>query len=276
MFSDDELMDCLVLKGGNALDLIHRMSTRASLDVDFSMENDFPEGERESFRQRVERALRVTFREAGYEVFDLKMEDRPPGVTPELAQFWGGYCIEFKLIEKDKYDQHSANIFQLRKYAVHLGQGQKFLIDISRFEYIAGKEAQYLDGYRIFVYSAEMIVCEKLRAICQQMPEYGPVVKRSRSGGARARDFLDIHTLITERKLDMTLEKNKELLSAIFKAKKVPLSYLDWIKNYREFHSADFPAVKDTIKAGVKLQSFDFYFNYVLDLIEQLKPLWDV
>jgi len=43
MFSDDELMEQLVLKGGNALDLVHRLSTRGSLDVDFSMQSDFVE-----------------------------------------------------------------------------------------------------------------------------------------------------------------------------------------------------------------------------------------
>ncbi len=48
MFSDDELMERLVLKGGNALDLIHRISTRASLDLDFSMERDFAVGERDA------------------------------------------------------------------------------------------------------------------------------------------------------------------------------------------------------------------------------------
>ena len=41
MFSDDELMGRLVLKGGNAIDLIYRLSSRASVDVDFSIENDF-------------------------------------------------------------------------------------------------------------------------------------------------------------------------------------------------------------------------------------------
>ena len=34
MFSDDGLMEKLVLKGGNLLDLVYGISTRASLDVD--------------------------------------------------------------------------------------------------------------------------------------------------------------------------------------------------------------------------------------------------
>jgi hypothetical protein len=276
MFSDDELMDRLVLKGGNALDLIHQISTRASVDVDFSMQDDFPAEQREAFQERVERALRTTFRDAGYEVFDLKMEERPEGLTADVADFWGGYGVEFKLIRRSRFELFSAKIGDLRRYSLQLGQGQKFFIDISRFEYTEGKEPQDLDGYRIFVYSPIMIVCEKLRAICQQTPEYGPVVKRNRPGSARARDFLDIHTLVTERELDIATAENRVLLTSIFQMKRVPLTLLGLIKNYREFHRTNFPAVRATIKAGVQIEEFDFYFDFVLELVDGLKPLWDV
>ena len=36
IFSDDDLFDLFVLKGGNAMDLIHKVSSRASVDLDFS------------------------------------------------------------------------------------------------------------------------------------------------------------------------------------------------------------------------------------------------
>jgi predicted nucleotidyltransferase component of viral defense system len=41
MFSDDDLMERLVLKGGNLLDLVYEISTRPSIDIDLSMEGDF-------------------------------------------------------------------------------------------------------------------------------------------------------------------------------------------------------------------------------------------
>ena len=41
MFSDDVLMDTLVLKGGNALDIVYKIASRSSIDLDFSMEQDF-------------------------------------------------------------------------------------------------------------------------------------------------------------------------------------------------------------------------------------------
>lgn len=275
MFSDDELMEHLVLKGGNALDLVHRISTRASVDVDFSMEADFPGG-RDALRLRVERTLRDTFRERGYEAFDVNVEVRPPHVTPDLADFWGGYQVDFKLIEKDRYRQLSSDVEKLRKQALPLGQGTRFLIDISKFEYTAAKEPWDLEGYRIFVYSPAMMACEKLRAICQQMPEYGSIIKRARQGSPRARDFLDVHTLVTERRVDLTLPANQQLLRGMFKSKKVDLSLLGLVAKYREFHRTDWHAVTATTKPGVKLQDFDFYFDYLLGLVERLKPLWDV
>ena len=61
------------------------------------------------------------------------------------------------------------------------------------------------DGTLIYVYSPSMIVCEKLRAICQQMPEYGPVIKRERLGSARPKDFVDIFVLTKE--LDQLLTR---------------------------------------------------------------------
>ena len=156
-----------------------------------------------------------------------------------------------------------------------LGQGPKFSIDISKHEYTAGKREFELDGFSIFVYTLEMIVCEKLRAICQQMPEYGPVVKRGRAGSPRARDFIDIHTLMTARQIDLTTKENRELLAQVFAAKRVRLSLLGEIGKYREFHRTNYNAVAATVKAGVILREFDFYVDFVLNLIKQLEPLGD-
>jgi hypothetical protein len=128
----------------------------------------------------------------------------------------------------------------------------------------------------IFVYSPEMIVAEKLRAICQQMPEYGPTIKRNRPGAPRARDFVDIHTLVTALRIDMGSSDNRLLVCNMFKAKKVPLSYLGLIHKYREFHEVDFKAVRATVKPGVVLEDFSFYFDFVLDLAERLKSLWNI
>ncbi|MDY6787161.1 MAG: nucleotidyl transferase AbiEii/AbiGii toxin family protein, partial [candidate division WOR-3 bacterium] len=45
LFSDDYLMDKLVLKGGSAIDLVYKIDQRSSIDLDFSMEDDFKNSE---------------------------------------------------------------------------------------------------------------------------------------------------------------------------------------------------------------------------------------
>jgi hypothetical protein len=101
--------------------------------------------------------------------------------------------------------------------------------------------------------------------------EYGSIVKRTRPGGARARDFLDIYTIVVERQIDMCSEENRRLLSRVFDAKRVPVSLLDALPKYREFHRRDFPAVQATVKAGFKIRDFDFYFDFVADLVSKIR-----
>ena len=204
VFSDIYLMEQLVLKGGNAMNLAFDIGTRASLDIDFSMAGDFPLGEREKIRQKLEACLQEVFAPENLKVFDVTLEEKPATISPEVASFWGGYDVTFKLIENKTLEQCAGVLSAMRRNSLQIGAKGKFEIDISRFEYCAGKQAIDMDGYRVFVYSIEMLAVEKLRAICQQMPEYGPVVKRSRAGSARARDFFDIQTLVTHYSLVMT------------------------------------------------------------------------
>jgi len=41
LFADDELAGMLALKGGNALSLVHGITSRTSVDLDFSITQDF-------------------------------------------------------------------------------------------------------------------------------------------------------------------------------------------------------------------------------------------
>jgi hypothetical protein len=266
MFSDQELNQRFVLKGGNAIDLVLQVGTRASIDVDLSMETDFAPEQLENIRQRLEQSLDSVFSSEGYKVFDVTLEERPPNVSPEIAQFWGGYSVTFKLIEAAEYQPGADALDSMRRNAFLFGPKGKFEIDISKFEYCPGKQAALIEGRQIFAYTPEMLVCEKLRAICQQMPEYGPIVKRTRPGSARARDFVDIRVLIERFSIELAHPDNLDLLRLTFAAKKVPLSLLANLAPYRDFHRPDFQAVKDSVKPGVTLEVFDFYFDYVVAL----------
>ncbi len=119
-----------------------------------------------------------------------------------------------------------------------------------------------------------MIVCEKLRAICQQTPEYAGLVKRRSQ--ARARDFLDIHDTIRQFRINLTSAPNRELLRDIFRAKRVELALLGQIRKQLEFHRQDWPAVQASVRPGIALRPFDFYFDFVVEIAERLKALGDV
>jgi predicted nucleotidyltransferase component of viral defense system len=270
MFSDDVLLEQLVLKGGNALDIVLRLSARGSYDIDFSMAGDFDNVE--EVQGRIFRALRDRFDSVGMIVFDEKFARRPHVLREGQGERWGGYSVEFKLISKAKAAELAGDIDANRRNAAVLGLANEriFRIEISKYEYVEGKIEKELDAYTVFVYSPEMIAAEKFRALCQQMPEYAPV----RNKRARARDFYDIHTVLSRTNIDLTTQQNHELLTAIFAAKDVPLKLLGQIGGQREFHEPDWPSV--TLATAEPTREFQFYFDFVVEQVEKLKPLWDV
>ncbi len=273
MFSDDTLMERLVLKGGNLLDIVYRISTRSSVDVDFSIDGEFDS--LDDFQMRVSRSLQRTFREAGFEPFDINVRAVPAKLSEDRKDFWGGYKIHFKIIEHARFDEFRHDLDTLRRNALSVGKrgSTKFTIDVSKHEYCGDKVSRPLEGYTIFGHSPEMLVCEKLRAICQQMPEYVKFVESHPS--ARARDFLDIHTVAEHFSIDFDDEKFQTMVRGTFDAKRVPLRLIGEIHEYRDYHRADFSGVAATVKPGVKLQEFDYYFEYVLDKCDHLKALWN-
>lgn len=273
LVSDDTLMDKLILKGGNALDLIHKVAERASFDLDFSIEGSFDDTQLPQLENKVSKLLTSTFWQQGYHVFDVSLRKRPNKIKPELDSFWGGYKIEFKLITLEHFKELKSDPERMRREAIPVGQkaSTKLRIDISRFEHCPLVEQHDVDGYMVRVYSPVLIAIEKIRAICQQMKEYGAIVP-SVTVSPRARDFFDIYTIVKTYDVDLLSETNRELLTAVFDAKKVPLTFLTYLRRYRDFHSEDFIAVKETVKPSVALQDFDFYFDFVLEICDKLHP----
>ena len=151
-----------------------------------------------------------------------------------------------------------------------------FSIDISKYEYVKGKELKELDGHKLYIYPPVLIVCEKLRAICQKMKEY-----RDNSGDndlPRARDFYDINIICENlQKVDFKTSENRETLRQVFNAKDVDLNLLLKIKAKRTIHEDDFKSVIATdTKNNRRPEVFDYYFEYVLDLVDDLEKFWVV
>jgi predicted nucleotidyltransferase component of viral defense system len=268
LFSDDLLMQELVLKGGNALSLVYGFGSRSSIDIDLSMAKDFRD--LAEAKKRLFAALRQRFRRGGYVLFDEKFVCKPSLRASDLDEGWGGYEVEFKIIDDKTYRSFRGNVEQIRRNATVVSPFQKrtFTIQISKFEFCAAKIQRRLEDCTVYVYTPAMIALEKLRALCQQMPEY-TLVRHKRP---RARDFYDIYCALTESAANLATDSNLELARNIFAAKKVPLSLIPKVVDYREFHRQDWAGVEDSVSR--ELQEFDFYFNFVVQEIRRLEPLW--
>jgi hypothetical protein len=270
MFSDDLLMDRLVLKGGNALALVLAISSRTSVDLDFSLGEDFRD--LADAAARIQRALEDRFDSAGLTVFDFKFLPKGGGEGADNAT-WGGYQIEFKVMARAAYAA-VPDVARRRQQATVVAPGQQrtFKIQISRHEHCAAKLPRDVDGYTVFVYTPAAIVIEKLRALCQQLPEYPLIPPRMKR--PRPRDCYDIHTVITGEAIDLATPEHVALLRDIFAIKQVPLRLLGQLDAYRDYHAVGFEAVRDTVAGEVK--PFSVYADFVRDVIRTLQPFWDV
>jgi len=271
LVSDETLMALLVLKGGNAIDIAYDLSSRGSVDIDFSMEKDFSPEERVRVKNQSAAILNAEFNKEGLQVFDVNFNERPQKVNDAVKSFWGGYCLDFKVIQQEKYESLNGEIEAIRRNAIPISgnNSTRFEVDISKYEYVADKRARDLEGTVIYVYSPEMIALEKFRALCQQNPKYRSVVY-SMTPKARGRDFYDIHNLIRSFSLDLASAENKALCKHIFDAKRVPLTYLTQLTDQYELHRQSWHSVVDTINQKEDLQDFDFYFNYAREIATAL------
>ena len=270
LFSDEFLTSLLVLKGGNALNLIYRVGTRSSLDIDVSLGGDFRD-EAEA-RNRIFHVLTKRFEVENYSVIDLRFEQRPHENAAALASHWGGYEVRFKVIPSGLLRSLKREPARASRQADEVGPRHQrtFCIQISKGEYCAAKQEVEFADHAIPVYTPSLIAIEKLRAICQQMPEY----KFRTHPTARARDFYDIHAIATEMGIDLAIAENLDLARLVFAAKDVPLLLIPRIGDYREFHRGEWSAVQDAVTGAI--EAFDFYFDFVVAQTKRLEALWAV
>ncbi|PTL38093.1 nucleotidyl transferase AbiEii/AbiGii toxin family protein [Alkalicoccus saliphilus] len=280
LFSDDDLMDILVLKGGNALELAYKMNSRASIDIDVSMEKDFKDFgfSIEEIEEKLNRSLDETFLENGYKIFDMKLEEQPRNKDPEQTAAWGGYRVVFKVIEHDNFKKiGQENIDKLRRESLPVSGGKKIIkVDISKYEFVSPSETTDFHDFIIRIYSPRMIVFEKLRAICQQMEEYAVANRTSRS--PRPRDFYDIYMVINQLdpSLDFNESENQAMIKEFFKIKNVPLYLLGNIsrEEVKQFHEQQYNDLRDTVKG--EIFPFQFYYQFVVEKVKQLRILWEL
>lgn len=275
LFSDARLLELLVLKGGTAIDLYQYPSSRSSIDIDFSLDGQDFDEPLEHIKQRIVKRLTQQMAPIGCHVFDVLFGERPKKRGDQLPDFWGGYLLEFKLIQTDLYEKYKEDIDTLRRQALIVGEGQrrKFSVDFSKCEFCSDKVESEIDDYVVYMYTPAMIVVEKLRAICQQMPDY-PYGNHT----PRARDFYDICLILThEEHIDFHSDALRTLLKHCFAAKEVDMTLLLNIptQGTYQFHEPDFYSLKDTISAQIELKEFSFYHDFVSQKVHELQEFWN-
>jgi Nucleotidyl transferase AbiEii toxin, Type IV TA system len=218
---DPELTSRLVLKGGNALALVHRIGNRASLDIDYSLEDEITDAT--ELGNRMHACLREAVGAFGLELFDWSFDARPREPRDDRAAIWGGYVAMFKLVD-ESVRRASDDVQDWRRRSVTNGESaqspRSFIIELSRNEWCEGAiEFEIAPHVRVRIYTLEMIAAEKLRALRQQMPECG----QRRVPARRPRDFYDIWAISTEGGVDLANPAGRRLIASVFGAKQVPI-----------------------------------------------------
>ena len=263
IYSSARLSKLLILKGGGAMRLFDGLDARLSIDADFSVKGALGETD-PTFREMC-RCLSETFGAQGYDLVDFKATRRPKRARKDFPEWWGGWACEFKLVGR----RHRRKSVETKRRNALIPEGSnspKIVIDLSEHEYCGKQRARTLRGTRIHAYSREMLVLEKLRAICQQHPEY----RYRQQTKNRARDFYDIHSLTVD--IDNTfIHRCQFHLEAVFRAKEVPLWILHalwegdvFIDEFRR----GFDQVKGTVRGNVA--DFDVYLEHVRFLVKDI------
>lgn len=276
MAEPEKLLEKLVLKGGNALSLLHGVGSRSSIDLDYSMEEDLTDEGLKEFEDIVEKSLKKHFLDMDLVVFEFRVDEKP---KVKKVQKWGGYMIQFKLMDKNQFENFNPERLMNRPSAAIPVNGDKkiFKIDVSCFEYCDSKTHKELDSYYLSVYTLEAIVLEKIRALCQSTPAYKDIIPTTNPKG-RSRDFIDIFNTVSDNGIDLSTPDNVELGKRIFKAKSVPLDFINLIGKDLNRHEENFVSVLDTVTESERaaLKDFSFYADFVLGQISILKEAWNV
>lgn len=187
IFSDKELANQLVLKGGFAINLLEKIDKRLSTDIDLSCE--FGVENPEHFSELIKNTLITQFKNHKYDVIDLKFKKRPKKGGTGKPYWWGGWLCEFKLSSMN--DRELSDQQRRRQALIPNGaSSSKIEIEISEYEYWGSTHKMEVRGIKINGYSRAMLVVEKIRALCQQHPDYPYGSSRNRT-----RDLVDIYYL---------------------------------------------------------------------------------
>jgi predicted nucleotidyltransferase component of viral defense system len=263
IYSSTEVSHNLFLKGGCAMRLFDNLTSRLSIDVDFSVVENIRDDR--SFFNAIKSSVEAKFREWEYDIMDFKWKKQPMRRHEKYPDWWGGWMCEFKLVSF----QHRGKHDETRRRNALVPQGSnspKIIVEISEHEYCRKTRIKTIQGVRVLGYSRELIVLEKLRAICQQHPDYAYKLSKN-----RARDFYDIYELTVNADNNFA-GRCSQHIKKVFAAKEVPLRILTslWDEAFIDEHRRGFDEVRDTVSD--KVYDFDVYLEHLRFLVREIYP----
>ncbi len=264
IYSSPAISHNLFLKGGSALRLFDDLTSRLSIDADFSTTENI-KNEKEFFNT-IKSSVGAKFLELQYDIIDFKWERRPRKKRQGTPDWWGGWACEFKLVSF----QHRGKSDEAMRRDALIPEGansSKIIVEISEYEYCDDSRTKIIQGVTVHGYSRELLVLEKLRAICQQHPSY-----KRRLSKNRARDFYDIYELTVNSDNNFTNRCSKHI-NKVFEAKEVPLDILSSLWKDEAFvdeHRRGFDEVRDTVSGDV--YDFDIYLEHLRFLVLEICP----
>jgi hypothetical protein len=263
LYADPELAEHLFLKGGTALRLFENLAARLSVDADFSTDQSIEDPE--SFFQAIETALTRRFLHHNLDVLDFQYKRKPKTQRTDRPDWWGEWLCEFKLCSGD----HRGTPLENRRRNALIPRdavSPKIPLEISDHEYCGTGQVSTIQGIPVQGYTRELLVLEKMRAICQQHPDYPYRLKKN-----RARDFYDIQQL-TQNPDDDFVESCRNQIDKVFAAKEVPLTLLAdlWNDSFTSLFTTGFELLESSIRG--KILPFEYYLNHTRFLVETLLP----
>lgn len=267
IYSNNLLSDQLFLKGGQALRVKEKIKNRFSADIDFSFATEI--ADQDIYFEMLREALASGFYGSGYYLFDFSYNRKPRFKKEGTPDFWSGWGVEFKLVPNSKRNLSKADLS--RSGLVPKGASSpKITLDISEHEYCGSVEKVKVKCTDVNVYSRKLLILEKIRAICQQHPEY-PL----KSVDQRARDYYDIEQLwvivLKEENAEVFLEECAKHIKLVFDAKGVNLELLENIFEpaFVELQKNGWKSVQNTVSG--KLESFEYYIETLKFIVSEIK-----
>lgn len=263
LYSDPELAEHLYLKGGSALRLFDDLAARLSVDADFATDTTVEDPN--TFFGKIKQSLEERFQPVGFDILDFEYKRKPRTQRLDRPEWWGGWCCEFKLCDH-KFRCEPLETRRRNALIPEGGNASKIPLDFSDHEFCGLSRWKEINGISIHGYTRELLVLEKLRAICQQHPSYPYRLNKN-----RARDFYDIDQLIQDID-ELFIKTCRQNIDKVFSAKEVPLDLLSdlWSEAFTDEFARGFDQVKDTIHG--QAHEFETYLESVRFLVLDLLP----